>query len=285
MPVNLSALKDLALAYNGHQAHQMPQLSAFQSETLGKIEGSIYEPALCLILQGAKAVSIGEYTVPVNAGEALIVSHTLPVISQIIKASREEPYCAFVLFLDLPMIYDLHDQLGEPRLSKADARSLSAGTPEESWLEPFIRYVELAASPRDAQILGPSILREIHYRLLLSETGKALRGLLGTDSHSNRIAKAIHQLRSNYRAPLRVPDLARIAGMSAASFHEYFKAITGTTPLQYQKDLRLIEANNLLAAANFGVSDAAFSVGYESPNHFSRDYRRKFGMPPSLRLA
>jgi AraC-like DNA-binding protein len=283
--MNLSTLKDLALAYNSHQAHQMPRLLAFQSDTLGKIEGSIYEPALCLILQGGKTVSIGDHNVPVNAGEALIVSHTLPVISQITKASKEEPYCAYVLFLDLHTIYDLHDQLAEPRLSKMDSRSLSVGSIEEGWLEPFIRYAELAASPLDAQILGPSTLREIHYRLLGSQTGRALQGLIGADSHANRIAKAIHQLRSDYHTPVRVPDLAKTAGMSAASFHEYFKAITGTTPLQYQKDLRLIEAHNLLAATNQSVSEAAFAVGYESPSHFSRDYSRKFGTPPSLRLS
>jgi AraC-like DNA-binding protein len=283
--VNLSALKDLALGYNGHRAHQMPQLSAFQSEALGKIEGTVYEPALCLILQGGKTVSIGDHSVSVNAGEALIVSHALPVISQITKASREEPYCAFVLFLDLHMINDLHDQVAEPRTAKADARSLLVGPAEESWLAPFMRYAELAASPRDAQILGPSTLREIHYRLLASQAGQALQGLIKTDSHSNKIAKAIHQLRSDYHIPLRVPDLARTAGMSAASFHDYFKAITGTTPLQYQKDLRLIEAHNLLRTMQHSVSEAAFAVGYESPSHFSRDYSRKFGVPPSMTLA
>jgi AraC-like DNA-binding protein len=282
--VNLSTLKDLALTYNSHQAHQMPQLLAFQSDTLGKIEGSIYEPALCLILQGGKNVSIGDYNVPVNAGEALIVSHALPVVSQITKASREEPYCAFVLFLDLHMIYDLHDQLAEPRLSKTQAKSLSASPVEESWLEPFIRYAELSASPIDAKILGPSTLREIHYRLLASQAGQALQGLIKTDSHSNKIARAIHQLRSNYSTALRIPDLAKTSGMSAASFHEYFKAITGTTPLQYQKDLRLIEAHNLLVGMNHSVSEAAFAVGYESQSHFSRDYSRKFGSPPSKRL-
>jgi hypothetical protein len=202
--MNLSALKDLAIGYNSHQAHQMPQLLAFQSDTLGKIEGTVYEPALCLILQGGKTVSIGDHSIAVNAGEALIVSHALPVVSQITKASRDEPYCAFVLFLDMHMIYDLHDQLAKPRLSKTDVRSLSTGPAEAGWLEPFIRYAEFMASPMDAHILGPATLREIHYRLLRSKTGRALQGLLGTDSHANRIAKAIHKLRSDYHTPLRV---------------------------------------------------------------------------------
>jgi AraC-like DNA-binding protein len=135
--------------------------------------------------------------------------------------------------------------------------------------------------PLDAKVLGPSILREIHYRLLLSPIGSMLRNLLVANSNASRVAKAIRRLRSEYRFPLKVPDLAKAAGMSASSFHEHFKAVTGTTPLQYQKDLRLIEARALLKERQKAVSEAAYAVGYESPTHFSRDYSRKFGLPPS----
>jgi transcriptional regulator GlxA family with amidase domain len=106
-----------------------------------------------------------------------------------------------------------------------------------------------------------------------------LRNLLVADSHASRVAKAIQMLRAEFRSPLSVTDLAKTAGMSASSFHEHFKSVTGTTPLQYQKDLRLIEAKALLA--DHSVSEAAYTVGYESPTHFSRDYSRKFGLPPS----
>jgi len=107
-----------------------------------------------------------------------------------------------------------------------------------------------------------------------------LRNLLVADSHASRVAKAIRRLRAEFRSPLSVSDLAKTAGMSASSFHQHFKAVTGTTPLQYQKDLRLIEARALLANASLTVSAAAYAVGYESPTHFSRDYSRKFGLPP-----
>lgn len=107
-----------------------------------------------------------------------------------------------------------------------------------------------------------------------------LQNLLRADSHASRVAKAIHKLRSEFRTPLSVSELARTAGMSASSFHERFKSVAGTTPLQYQKDLRLIEARSLLADSRHTVSETAFAVGYESPTHFSRDYSRKFGLPP-----
>jgi transcriptional regulator GlxA family with amidase domain len=108
-----------------------------------------------------------------------------------------------------------------------------------------------------------------------------LRNLLVADSHASRVAKAIQRVRAEFRSPLGVSDLAKTAGMSASSFHEHFKSVTGTTPLQYQKDLRLIEARALLVDRNHSVSEAAYAVGYESPTHFSRDYSRKFGRPPS----
>jgi transcriptional regulator GlxA family with amidase domain len=136
-------------------------------------------------------------------------------------------------------------------------------------------------NPMDAQVLGPSILREIHYRLLLSPTGGMLRRLLVADSHASRIAKAIHVLRNGFRSQLSVSHLAYQAGMSPSSFHVHFKSVTGTTPLQYQKDLRLIEARASLVERGQSVSEAAYAVGYESPTHFSRDYSKKFGVPPS----
>lgn len=108
-----------------------------------------------------------------------------------------------------------------------------------------------------------------------------LRDLLVSDSHASRVARAIHRLRREFPLPVSMPDLANTAGMSLTSFHQHFKAVTGTTPLQYRKDLRLIAARALLAERGKSVSEAAYAVGYESPTHFSRDYSRKFGKPPS----
>jgi AraC-like DNA-binding protein len=245
------------------------------------MEALIYEPALCLILQGSKIASIGEQVANLGRGDALVISHDLPVVSKITKASTTEPYLAVVLFLDLQVLHSLYDQVVEVRVPVANTRSLAVGSAEAAWLAPLVRYIELAGSGLDAQVLGPAILREIHYRLLLSPVGAMLRNLLVADSRASRVARAIRQLRSEYRAPLKVPDLAKAAGMSESSFHEHFKAVTGTTPLQYQKDLRLIEAHALLTALTHAVSEAAYAVGYESPNHFSRDYSKKFGVPPS----
>jgi AraC-like DNA-binding protein len=279
--MDIQNIKARFAPYEADAARKMPNLIVLRRDAPSKIEAFIYEPVLCLILQGSKVSSIGDQSVRLVTGDALVVSHTLPVVSQITEASTQEPYIALILSLDLEVIKDLHKQLVEVPLPKSDARSLCVGPLEASWVAPLMRYAELATSPLDAQVLGHSILREVHYRLLRSAIGGMLRSLVIEDSHAGRIAKAIHQLRSEFRKPLRGPDLASIAAMSASSFHDHFKAVTGTTPLQYQKDLRLIEAHSLLTTMNRTVADAAFAVGYESPNQFSRDYSRKFGMPPS----
>jgi transcriptional regulator GlxA family with amidase domain len=163
---------------------------------------------------------------------------------------------------------------------ETEGRSLAVGRAEPALLSALERYFDLQDNSLDAQVLGPAILREIHYRLLLSPAGKMLRALVIVDSHASRIAKTIRQLRRDFRAPIRLPELARTAGMSATSFHQHFKAVTGTTPLQYQKDLRLIAARALLAEQRKTVTEAAFAIGYEGPIYFRRDYRRKFGNSP-----
>jgi AraC-like DNA-binding protein len=282
--MDLSRLTDLAISYYTDiqgKTPGLPSLSVLRREVPSGIEATIYEPVMCLILQGSKVTSIGDQMAELRPGDALLVSHDLPVVSRITVASVQKPYLAAILSLDLGLVRSLYEQVVDAPAHDAHVRSLSAGPVEQAWLAPLVRYFELMDNPLDERVLGPSVRREIHYRLLLSPLGKMLRNLLVADSHASRIAKAIQRLRAEFHAPLGVSDLAKTAGMSASSFHEHFKSVTGTTPLQYQKDIRLIAARALLVDRGQTVSEAAYAVGYESPTHFSRDYSKKFGLPPS----
>lgn len=287
--MDLSRLADRCNRYSIEKSagfQDLPGLSVLRREAESDIESVIYEPVLCPILQGSKVTSIGDQFVELRPGDALLVSHDLPVVSRITRASPREPYLAAILALDLGLVRSLYQQVAdapvlETQMPETKRRSLSAGPADAAWLAPMVRYFELMDSPLDAKVLGPATLREIHYRLLLSPIGRMLRDLLVADSHANLIAKAIHRMRAEFRSPLSVSELARTAGMSVSSFHEHFRSITGTTPLQYQKDLRLIAARGLLVNKHQTVSETAYAVGYESPTHFSRDYSRKFGSPPS----
>ncbi len=263
----------------------LPSAHIFQRTEVTVFEAVVYNPVICLILQGKKEMSVGQQFIELNEGDMLLVSHDLPVTSKITQASAERPYQALIFSLDLSILRGLYEQVGEAATKKDYAKSLSASKADPAWTAPMVRYLELMNATMDAQVLGPMILKEIHYRLLLSPIGGMLRNLLSVDSHASRVAKSIQQIRSNFRKPLVVGELAQVAGMSQSSFHEHFKSVTGTTPLQYQKDLRMIEARTLLERGVPSVSFAGFEVGYESPTQFSRDYSRKFGCSPKHHLA
>ena len=262
-------------------AQPMDGLLLLRQSSPSSFEASLYEPVLCLILQGRKEVSIGEQTLSFGPGECLLVSHDLPVCSRITKA----PYLALVLEVDVATVRKLYDEVAESALDSERARAAETHRADPGLLDALRRYLALADSPADAKVLGPLISKEIHYRLLVAPFGGMLRSLIRHDSNASAIARAIGHIRGDIRSPIAIPDLARRVGMSASSFHAHFKTITSTTPLQYQKELRLLEARRLLKTGGASVTTAAYDVGYESPNQFSREYARKFGVPPSRDVA
>ncbi len=264
---------------------KLPNLFVLRTDETSEFEAVIYNPVICLILQGAKETTIGDRTVRLEAGDALVVSHDVPVQSKITDASAEKPYLALIISLELGLVRSLYEQVGAFVDEDSNMHSLSSGAAEHSLIDPIARYLDLMHRSLDAQVLGPAILREIHYRLLTSPIGGMLRSLLSIDSHASRVAQAIILIRKEFRRTLSVTELAQSAGMSQSSFHGHFKQVTGTTPLQYQKDLRMIAARDLLRAGRHSVSSASFEVGYESPTHFSRDYQRKFGVSPSKEIS
>lgn len=237
-------------------------------------ESFIYQPVICLILQGRKETTLGATSFSLGAGECLLISHDLAVQSRIVKA----PYLALLLELSIDMLRELYDDVAELLPAPAPARALEVHRADRELVDALSRYVTLSAA--NAPVLGPLVAKEIHYRVLMAPFGGMLRDLLRHDSHASAISRAIAQIRRDFRVSIEVPTLARSVGMSASTFHKHFKAVTASSPLQYQKDLRLLEARRLLRSAGFSVSTAAFEVGYESPTQFSREYARKFGVSP-----
>lgn len=272
-----------AAAVNNSQqlARLMERLLLLRRASPSPLEVSLYEPVLCLILQGRKQVSLGEQTLSFGPGECLLVSHDVPVRSRITKA----PYLALVFEVDVTAIRKLYDEVAGSALDDGEhARVAQTHRADPGLVDALHRYLALADSPADAKVLGPLISKELHYRLLMAPFGGMLRSLIRHDSDASAIARAIAQIRADIRSPVAIPELARRVGMSVSAFHKHFKTITSTTPLQYQKELRLLEARRLLKTGAASVTTAAFDVGYESPSQFSREYSRKFGAPPSQDL-
>lgn len=260
--------------------HLLGDLRLLRQRAPSPIQASLYESVLCLILQGRKQVTFGEQTLSFGPGECLLVSHDVPVRSRVTKA----PYLSLVLEVNVATIRGLYDEVSESALDGARARAAETYRADPELLDALRRYLLLADSPAHAKVLAPLLRKELHYRLLTAPFGGMLRSLIRHDSDASAIARAIAHIRAELRSPLGVPELARRVGMSISSFHKHFKAITATTPLQYQKELRLLEARQLLHAG-VSVTNCAFDVGYESASQFSREYARKFGRPPSRELA
>jgi AraC-like DNA-binding protein len=259
----------------------LPGLRLLRHPRVTSFEASVYEPVVCLIMQGRKQTTFGERTHDARKGQCLLVSHDLPVASRVLEA----PYVSLLLDVELGLLRSLYDEVADATLDSVDACALEVHEADAALLDALRRYLALAESTTDAKVLGPLIRREIHYRLLMAPFGGMLRSLVRHDSHASAIARAIAQIRRDYRASLVIPELARSVGMSTSSFHKHFKSVTSSSPLQYQKDLRLLAARRLLVAGEASVSAAAFEVGYESPSQFSREYARKFGVQPSRDAA
>ena len=202
----------------------------------------------------------------------------MPVVSRITRASRAEPYLALAVELDVTVLLDLAGQV-QGREGGGAAAVLVDET-DAAVAGCALRLVCLLDRPDAIPVLRPSIMRELHYWLLQGRHGAAVRGLARPGRAAHRIAKAVAVLRGNFDRPLHVGHLASVAGMSTSTFHHHFRAVTSLSPMQFQKQLRLIEARRRMLAEEGPASQVAFSVGYESVPQFTREYARMFGLPP-----
>jgi AraC-like DNA-binding protein len=243
---------------------------------------SLYEPMLCVVLQGAKRVMIGDHTLRYDPASYFIASLDVPVIGQVIEARPERPYLALSLRIDPDNLASLLPEVAPGPEPCAAGFAVSPVTP--ALLELWLRFLRLLDAPRDIAVLAPLIERELLYRLLQGPQGGVLRQIARGDSRLSQVRRAVAWIRANFDKPLRIETVADIAGMSAASFHRHFKAATAMSPLQYQKRLRLQQARTLLVA-DADASRAAYAVGYESASQFSREYARLFGVPPARDAA
>ncbi|GAB6126200.1 AraC family transcriptional regulator [Humidesulfovibrio idahonensis] len=259
----------------------IPGLGLSHREAPTEQTGYIHEPSLCLVVQGAKRLLLGEEVFSYDADHYLIVSVDLPVVGQILDASPEKPFLAMVLKLDPRMISQLlvDGNLPQPRTQQT-SRGMAVSRVTLSMLCAFQRLLDLLDQPEDIPILAPLVQREIVYRLLVGEQGPRLRQMGAAGTQSNQLAQAIDWLKKNYTQPLRVDDLAAHASMSTSTFHRHFRELTAMSPLQFQKRLRLHEARRIMFTDHLDATSVAFQVGYESSTQFNREYSRVFGAPP-----
>ncbi|MFH6564587.1 AraC family transcriptional regulator [Pseudomonas kulmbachensis] len=241
----------------------------------------LYRSMICFILQGSKRVAINDHLLSYDSEQYLISALDLPLSGQILDTDEGQPYVAVSLVLDPAILAQLAVTIPAVSESEQKGMGITINPMTSSLRDTLLRLLSLLDTPADIPVLGPMVERELLYRLLQGPQGRLLRQIAQPDGALGSIRRAVAWIRDNYSVRLRIEALCDASGMSRASLHRHFRSMTGLSPVQYQKQLRLQEARQLLLAGEHRASDVAYAVGYESASQFSREYLRQFGTPPA----
>jgi AraC-like DNA-binding protein len=267
-------------------------IEAFSGFRLSRASGptepvqAVYEPSFCFVVQGSKKALLGGEIFHYDPRHYLIFTVDLPVTFQVEEASKAKPYFGFRLGLDPALVASVVME-SDIQIKKGDAstKAMNVSSVDADLLDAVVRLVRLVETPAQRKVLGPLIIREIIYRLLIGGQGARLSHVLALGGDGRRISKAIGRLREHFDEQLKMEEIARELGMSVSGFHHHFKSVTSMSPLQFQKHLRLQEARRLMLGEDMDAASAGFRVGYQDPSHFSREYKRHFGAPPHGDIA
>ncbi|WP_258190129.1 AraC family transcriptional regulator [Stutzerimonas azotifigens] len=244
----------------------------------------LYDPGIVILCQGRKRGHLGDELYLYDAHHYLVVSVPVPFTMET-DASEAEPMLAIYMHLDFTLA-------GELMLEIADAAALEPAEPKGMYASPMdeplskttLRFLEAMSDPLEARVLGPTLVREIYYRIATGEQGGSLRAALAQQGAFGKVVQAIRRIHTSYAQRLDVSTLALEAGMSAPSFYRHFRLVTRSTPMQYLKSTRLHQARLLMLRHDITAAAAGFEVGYQSPSQFSRDFKRFFGRTPQAEV-
>jgi AraC-like DNA-binding protein len=289
-PSGVRALAELRDIITAHARPDMTTpidgLSLSTVDTSAPEDLSLTSPLLVVMAQGGKHLLLGEQIFEYRAGEYLVVSTNVPVTGHF-YASPQVPALGMGLVLRPAAIAPLllRHPVGRSSDDTSVPAALATGRADADLLDAVARLLRLLDHPADAPVLAPLIEQEILWRMLTGPHGAMIRQIGLADSTLSLVNRAIQWIRQNYAEPMRIEDLARLAGMSTSAFHRHFRAVTAMSPLQFQKRIRLQEARSLLLSRTGDVAGVGHLVGYDSPSQFSREYRRFFGAPPGQDAA
>lgn len=270
--------------HDGIHATPIPKLRLIRAAEPSALTHVMYEPAVCLLAQGRKQLRVGDGSVEYDTAHHVVAAHHIPVSGQILDASPQRPYLCIWIDLDPALLASLLlDGSAVPGFARQPAtvpRGIYAAHTGDQLLDAVVRLCRLFDTPQHIPHLAPLVHREIMYWLLMADDGWKLAQLVTPGSQSQRIGLAIDWLRRHFRQPLDMDDVARAGHISRSSLDVHFKAVTRMSPLQYQKQLRLLEARRLLVSEAASAEQAAHAVGYQSASQFNREYARMFGDSP-----
>jgi len=279
----LDALRELIgrHAHNRHGPSAIEGLTVTATDAPTALRSGIAEPSLALVVSGRKRTVSGDRVFDYAAGEFLIAQLDLPVVGQVTEASAECPFLGIGIRIDpaeiAAMLLEAAATPGDTPARAPGVTVASAGVP---LLDALSHLAGLLDTPQDVPILAPLYRREVLWRLLTGPQGAVVRQIGLADGNLAHITRAVRWIRDHHDDPIRIGQLASLAGMSESTFHRHFRGVTRMTPIQYQKAVRLQEARLALVSGGRDVAEVAHAVGYDSASQFSREYRRLFGAPP-----
>lgn len=277
-----SAIRDIILRNvpdSGNYASPIQGVRLVRRDYPTEFLRCFYNPACIFVLQGKKHMLYGANNLVYGKGQYVVSCTDIPVSSRVAEASVEEPFVVLLLEFDSSLISNLLLETKIPQLSANEEKCLAIADVDDNLLDAFYRLAQLIEQPHD-EILSSMIIKEIYYRLLVGPLGNQLRMINTKGTSSNQIAQAISYLKNNFTEKLNIEQLAQHVNMAVSSFYRNFRKVTQVSPLQYQKQLRLYEAQRLMLSGNYNAETASYLVGYESPTQFSREYKKMFGNPP-----
>lgn len=277
----LASAVNLVLRSDSDKITAVPGLNLYRRNSATSPMHCIYGLGIGVTLQGCKQVIIGDEVLTYAPGQSMVTSVDLPVISQVSQASVAQPFLGIMLTLDSATVMQVADRMKlSQRMRDDEFRPVTVKSLDAGVLDALRRLVDLLGEPQLLETVAPLIKEELIARLLSGAHGPQLLHVIAAGSPSLHIAKTVAWLKLNFRQALRMDDLAAHAHMSPSTFRQHFRAVTGMSPLQYQKQLRLQTARQLMLSQNVDASSAGGLVGYESSSQFSREYSRLFGEPP-----
>lgn len=285
---NLHLLQQMLFKYLPESGNLITPVQGFELHRFNNTDMAkphFYDPLLIIAVQGKKWVRLGDRNFAFGKYNCFISGVNMPVSSCLREASEDKPYLSMSLKLDSNLIATLVQSIPMPDQECGPANIGAAVQPiSPDLLDAFLRLLELIEKPEQVDVMGPLIYQEIHFRLMATPFGNQLRKLNIAGSRSNLIRQSINWLVEHFRESISIEELAAKINMAPSTFHKHFKEVTTLSPLQYQKHLRLAKAQRLMLADKYTASQAAFAVGYESSNQFSREYKRLFGDSPKKSL-
>ncbi|NQY92742.1 MAG: AraC family transcriptional regulator [Campylobacteraceae bacterium] len=256
-------------------------LSLFKSSVSTPRVSTICDLSLIIVLQGETTGYLGENTFQYNSQNYLVIPTSLALEYEI-KSTKNEPFLAIFHKINKNLMYEVIDLIRDRNIQECKECGLGLFSDEITpRVEDTIkRLLEAMDSKVEAKILGTSLLKELYYGIAMGGNAHFLHKIFLKNTFEAKMTRTLKTIHETYHEHLDVQTLAKNEDMSASSFHTHFKNVTSMTPLQYIKKIRLNKAMDLLSKDNLQVKETAYAIGYESSFHFSKDFKRYYGIPP-----